>query len=101
MKHLVKLFQLAIALVILYPVFYVWDTDRVDNFCELVKSGMTVAELNTLAEDHNVKLITPVDLLPEGQWITSVESTASVAGYACVMKGAGNRVATAKIIKPE
>lgn len=101
MKYLVKVFQLAIVLAILYPVFYVWDTDRVDNFCESVKTGMSLVELEKLAEEHHVTLNSPDEFQRAGQWITSVESTASIDGYACVIKGASNRVAVAQIIKSE
>lgn len=101
MKYLVKLFQLAIVLAILYPVYYVWDTDRIDNFCEWIKPGMSLVELKALADEHNVTLNIPDELQRAGQWITSVESTASFSGYACVVKGAGNRVAVAKVVKTE
>lgn len=102
MKYLVKLFQLAIVLAILYPIYYIWDTDRIDHFCESIEPGMSVEALNTLAERHGMSLNTPTDLTSEGGlWITSVDSYASFSGYACVIKGAANRVAVAQVIKTE
>ncbi len=101
MKYLVKLVQMVIVLAILYPVYYVWDTDRIDNFCEWVKSGMSLAELEALADEHDVTLNSPDELQRSGMWITTVESTASFDDYACVIKGSGNRVAKAQIIKTE
>ncbi|EEF78624.1 hypothetical protein LP43_2062 [Methylophaga thiooxydans] len=102
MKYLVKLVQLGIVLVILYPIYYVWDTDRIDNFCEGIKPAMSVEALNALAERHGLTLNAPEDLTSAGGlWITSVESHASFSGYACVIKGAANRVAVAQVIKTE
>lgn len=104
MKYVVKLFQLAIVIAILYPVYYVWDTDRVDNFCDLVETGMTVAELQTLAKNKKVALNTTHDLHPDrgsGQWMTSVDADASFDGYTCVIIGAADSVAKAQIIKAE
>lgn len=104
MKYLVKLFQLAIVIVILYPVYYVWDTDRVDNFCNLIEPGMTVAELKALAKNKKVALNTAHDSHPDrgtGQWMTSVDAEASFDGYTCVIIGAANSVANAQIIKAE
>ncbi|MCX4188241.1 hypothetical protein [Methylophaga sp. OBS4] len=102
MKRLVNLIQLAIVVAILYPLFYVWDTDRVDNFCKLVKPGMSQDELVALADDNGMNLIGPNPInLSGGRWIASVPSRASFAGYACVIKGAADTVATAKIIRGE
>jgi hypothetical protein len=99
MKRLVNLIQLAIVIAILYPLFYVWDTDRVDNFCKLVKPGMSQDELVALADENGMKLIGPDDI--GGRWIASVPSRASFSGYACVIKGAVDTVANAEIIRGE
>jgi len=102
MKYLVKLFQLAIVIVILYPIYYLWDTDRVDNFCDLIEPGMTVSELHALARNKKVELNTTTDLHPDrggGQWMTSVDAEASFDGYTCVIIGAADSVAKAQIIK--
>ncbi len=102
MKRLVNLFQFAIVIAILYPVYYVWDTGRVDNFCELVKPGMSLSELQQLADDNNIKLNAPQDTTKAGgQWMTSVESRAALDRYACVIMGAVERVATAHIVRAE
>ncbi|WP_438970029.1 hypothetical protein [Methylophaga sp.] len=101
MKHLVRLVQLVIVLAILYPIYYVWDTDRIDNFCESIKPGMKVSALQTLAEESHLNLNAPDDSQRTGQWMTSVESTASISGYACVIRGAVDSVATAQIVRSE
>jgi uncharacterized protein YxeA len=98
MKRLVNLVQLLIVLAILYPVYYVWDTSRIDKFCGLIKAGMTVAELEQIADDLNISLNTPAGKGETGQWMTSVDATASTDRYACVIIGAVDTVASARII---
>lgn len=98
MKRLVNLIQLAIVIAILYPVYYVWDTGRIDNFCELVEPGMSVTELQQLADEHNISLNGPGDNTETGQWMISVESRAAIDRYACVIIGAVDRVASAQLI---
>ena len=99
MKRLVNLIQLLIVAAILYPVYYVWDTGRIENFCEQIKPGMSIEALNQLAESSHISLNTPQRETAEGgQWMTSVESKASIDRYACVILGAVDRVASAHIV---
>jgi hypothetical protein len=98
MKRLVNLVQVAIVLAILYPVYYVWDTSRIDKFCGLIEAGMSVARLQQIADDHNITLNTPAGRGETGQWMTSVDSRAAIDRYACVIIGAVDTVASARII---
>lgn len=102
MKRLVNLVQLAIVAAMLYPVYYIWDTDRIDNFCDLVKPGMSLTELEALAEENHIDVNIPDEAAKEkGQWMTSVESKAALDRYACVILGAADRIATAEIVETE
>lgn len=97
MKILVNLIQLGVVLAILYPVYYVWDTGRVEDFCESIEPGISVSELLQLAEEQGITLNMPADN-ETGQWRTSVESSASIDRYACVIIGAVDRVASARLV---
>ncbi|MTI63968.1 hypothetical protein [Methylophaga sp.] len=97
MKILVNLFQVVIVLAILYPVFYVWDTGRIEDFCELIEPGISVSDLQQLADEQGITLNIPADN-DTGQWMTSVESTASIDRFACVVIGAVDRVASARLV---
>jgi hypothetical protein len=102
MKYLVMLIQLAIVGAIIYPVYYVWDTGRIENFCEQIKPGMSVEALNALAEESHISLNSPHNKTEQGgQWITSVESSAAINRYACVIMGAVDRVASANIVEAD
>ena len=101
MKALVKLLQLAIVVAILYPVYYVWDTGRIDDFCEAIEPGISVSQLQQLADEHNISLNGPGAAQEAGQWMTSVESRASIDRYACVIIGAVDSVANARIVREE
>lgn len=102
MKRLVNLVQLAIVAAMLYPVYYLWDTDRIDSFCDMVKPGMSLTELQALADENHIKLNSPDEAAKsKGQWMTSVESKATIDRYACVIMGAADSIATANIIDAE
>lgn len=98
MKRLVNLVQLAIVGAILYPVYYVWDTQRIENFCEQILPGMKVKALNALAEESGIDLNASETLRGMGQWMTSIESSASLDRYACVIIGTVDSVVSANII---
>lgn len=97
MKILVNLFQVAIVLAILYPVYYVWDTGRVEDFCELIEPGISVSALQQLGEEQGITLNIPSHN-DTGQWMTSVESSASIDRFACVVMGDVDRVASARLV---
>jgi hypothetical protein len=102
MKALVTLIQLAVVAAIFYPVYYFWDTGRIENFCEGIKPGMTIDQLNALADESYLSLNTPTSRTEgSAQWMTSVESKASLDRYACVVIGAVDRVATAHLVDEE
>ncbi|WP_151903920.1 hypothetical protein [Methylophaga nitratireducenticrescens] len=100
-QTLVKLFQFSIVLMMLYPVYYVWETDKIYSACQQVKPGMTYQEM-VIKLDHHFGLglsrITG-DYSQGEKWQGWVESHASLAGYACEIRGSGNQIAGVRIVK--
>ena len=97
MKVLVNLFQMMAVVAMLYPAYYIWDRDQVDNFCEELKVGMSKQGLLTLVDDRNVTMQGPVnETIEGGKWQASVSPAVS-SSHTCVIKGIGSTVATAKI----
>jgi hypothetical protein len=98
MKQLVNSLQYLVILVIVYPIYYVWETDKVTNFCEQVEGGMSKEQFVRLSEQANVHLKGPADdSLTGGQWRASVAPGMFISSDECVIKGAGNTVATARL----
>jgi hypothetical protein len=102
MKRLVNGIQYLVILIIIYPIYYVWQTDKVTDFCELIEGGMTKQQMVQLAEQTNVKLIGPEDIsLEGGKWVAKVEPGAFISAEECIIKGAGSKVATARLFETE
>lgn len=102
MKLLVFAVQLIIISAMIYPIYYLWETDKVDNFCKQLQVGMTKDQLLQQADQHNVTLVGPDDdSLAGGKWQASVSAKSALSDYACVIKGAADSVASAKIVVEE
>ena len=102
MKSLVNSIQYLVVLVLLYPIYYVWQTDKVIDFCELIESGMTKQRMVQLGEQASIKMIGPEDMsLEGGKWLATVEPGAFISSDICVIKGTGNKVATAGLFEAE
>ena len=98
MKQLVNSLQYLVIMVIIYPIYYVWQTDKVTNFCEQVQGGMSKEQFVRLSEQANVHMSGPEDeSLLGGQWRASVTPGMFISSDECVIKGAGNTVATARL----
>lgn len=98
MKQLVNSVQYLVILVLVYPIYYVWETDKVTNFCEQVEGGMSKEQFMLLSEQENVNLNGPEDeSLIGGKWRASVAPGMFISSDECVIKGAGNTVATARL----
>jgi len=100
MKMLVRLIQLLIVLVMVYPVYYLWETDKIKSACQQIKPGMShndvVIKLQSIGLSFsNMK----GDFAKGDKWTALVESHASFAGYACEIRGSGNQIAGVRIIK--
>jgi len=98
MKSLVDAIQLLIIAAIIYPMFYVWDTTQVDQFCEVVETGMSKQEFIQLADTNLVKITSPTDDGLSGKWHSSVVTYSPFSSYSCEVVGLGNKVSSAWII---
>ena len=99
-QTLVKLIQFSIVLLMLYPLYYVWETDKIKSACEQMNPGMSYS--NTLSLLNNVGLDFSRmngDYAQGEKWQGLVESHASFAGYACEISGFGNQIARVRMVK--
>lgn len=100
MKYLVNAVQIAVVMVLLYPVAYFWDTGRVDALCDELSTGMSTVTLFKLAEHHGVSVNTPVfDSGSSRRWTATAPSILAFNGYRCEIRGSNEMVATATIRK--
>lgn len=100
MKYLVNAVQIALVLVMLYPVAYFWDTGRIDALCDALSNGMSTVTLSAVAEEQGVKVSAPVfDSETSRRWTATAESVVAFNGYRCEIRGSNTMVATAKILK--
>lgn len=99
MKLIVNLIQLAVVAAIIYPIFYIWDTDKIEQFCKNIEPGMSKQEFIQLAEDSSVKILGPTDGdVAGGKWQATIVAYSPYTKYSCKVKGTGNSVAVATII---
>lgn len=102
MKYLVNLVQLMVIGAIIYPMFYIWDTDKVDQFCKVVKQGVSKEDVMQMADDKNVKILglDSGTINPES-WQASVDVHSPFTQYSCVLKGFGGQVVDIWITEEE
>jgi hypothetical protein len=99
MKMIVNLIQLAVVAAIIYPIFYIWDTDKIEQFCKVVEPGMTKQDLIQLTDESSVKMLGPTDGdVAGGKWQAIIVARSPYTKYSCVVKGIANSVATATIV---
>lgn len=102
MKLLVNLIQVLIICVIVYPIFYVWEIEHIENFCRDIKPGITDLMLVELAKDYHLNLNGLEDGYAEkGRWLAEVRAKSSFSGYRCEISGIASKVANARIIEEE
>lgn len=98
MKHFVNLIQLAIIAAIVFPMYYVWDTGKVDNLCEGIEPGLAKHVLLEMVEERGVKIDGPHDEdIAGGKWRATLMAKTPFVEHHCTIKGVGNTVATAKL----
>lgn len=97
MKLLVNIFQVIAIIAMIYPVYYIWDKDQVDNFCEELESGVSKQNMIDLAKQRNVTMQGPVDEgVKGGKWQASISPAVS-SSHICIVKGVGSKIVSAKI----
>ena len=100
MKMLVKLLQFLIVLVMIYPLYYVWETDKINSACQQIKPGMSYSNTLVLLKRFGLDFSQMNGDDAQGEkWQGLVESHASFAGYACEIRGSGDQIAKVKMVK--
>ncbi len=90
MKLVTDILQFVVVITIFYPVYYFWDTSKVDKFCTNLEPGMTRQQLIDLADEKNVKLIGPVDAFRGAVWHARIAAFSGFSDYYCEIKGVAN-----------
>jgi len=100
MKFLVNVFQVLIVVAIIYPIFHIWDTDKVSQLCRNTKSGMSKIAFIELAHNSGAKITGPTDdSLSSGKWTAIASSHSPLAKEYCEIKGTSNTVAYAQMME--
>lgn len=95
MKMFVNLVQIILIAGMVYPVYAMWNNEQLNNFCGELKSNMTKQYVLDLAYEKNIRLnLSNVDDL---KWHATASTPASFSDYSCLIKGLGDRVASAKM----
>ncbi len=98
MKLIVNLMQLLIIAVLIYPFFYLWETDKIEKLCDEFAIGMPAEEIIDKADQYFLQWheepVTDAD-----NWHLQITSRASFAGLACDIKGMGKKMSSARIIE--
>ncbi|WP_292353424.1 MULTISPECIES: hypothetical protein [unclassified Methylophaga] len=99
-QTLVKLIQFSIVLLMLYPLYYVWETDKIKSACEQINPGMSYSNTLVLLKSFGLDFSQMNGDYAQGEkWQGLVESHASFAGYACEIRGFGDQIAKVRIVK--
>ncbi|GLP99365.1 hypothetical protein GCM10007891_12190 [Methylophaga thalassica] len=100
MKLLVNFIQILIIGVIVYPIYYVWETQHIDNFCREITPGMSDKKLIELVKEYHVTLIgLDENEAEKGKWLAQVKAKSSFSDYRCEIGGIANKVAHASIME--
>lgn len=99
MNRLVDVFHILLISLALSPVYFIWQSNRVNEFCSHVESGMTVNTLNELADRAGLKVVGLANANTNfGKWQASVVTKLPFSDDECRVKGLGSNVARAKFI---
>ncbi len=98
MKLIVNLMQLLIIAVLIYPFFYMWETDKIEKMCNGFVIGMPAEEIIAEANQYYLKWREKPSA-DSDKWHLQIMSRASFAGLTCDIKGLGKKMASARIIE--
>ncbi|MDT8311881.1 MAG: hypothetical protein RQ732_10580 [Methylophaga sp.] len=98
MKLIVNLMQLLIIAVLIYPFFYMWETDKIEKMCDGFAIGMPAEDIIRKADQSFLKWLEKPAENTE-RWHLQIISRASFAGYVCDIKGMGKKMSSARLIK--
>ncbi|MFW5450952.1 MAG: hypothetical protein ACKE9I_05080 [Methylophagaceae bacterium] len=99
MKQLVNLIQLIVVVGLVYPVFHMWDADKVEQFCKIIEPSMEKEYFLELADEANVKMIGPTDYtIIGGKWQATVIGRSAFSTESCLIKGTANKIAIVQMV---
>ncbi|HET8808066.1 MAG TPA: hypothetical protein VFM76_06785 [Methylophaga sp.] len=98
MKLIVNLMQLLIIAVLIYPFFYLWETDKIEKLCDGLAIGMSAEDITAKADQYFLKWHEK-PLADTEKWHLQIISRASFAGFSCDIKGMGKKMSSARIIE--
>lgn len=98
MEWLENVIQTLVVVVMANLLFYIWDTGKVDSFCNEVHQGMTVNQLQGLATKHKVIMLSPINESVTGdKWYTLVETIFPFSDCKCMVNGVGDSTVVSTI----
>ena len=98
MKFFVNIMQLLIIAALIYPLFDLWETDKIETLCDELEIGMPAEEIITKADESFLKWQQNQQSEAD-KWQLQIISRASFAGFICDIKGKGKKMSSARIIK--
>lgn len=98
MKFIVNLMQLLIIAALIYPFFYLWETDKIETLCDEFAIGMSAEDIIAKADEAFLRWHEK-PLADTDNWHLQIVSRASFAGFICDIKGKGKKMSSARIIE--
>lgn len=99
MKRFVDLIQFLIIAVILSPVYFFWQSEKIEKFCDELETTMSLTTIKQLAIERGFQIVgletANVDF---GKWQASIESKWPLVSDYCQIKGLGDAVSNIKYI---
>lgn len=98
MKLIVNAMQLLIIAALIYPFFYMWETDKIETLCDAFEVGTPAEEITRKADQYFLKWREKSVENPE-VWHLQIISRASFSGFICDIKGLGVKMSSARILE--
>ncbi len=97
MKVLVDAIQMLVVVALIYPMFYLWDKNNVNQFCSELEVGISKQVFLQIADDKIIKIVNADKVGDVGKWNSSIVTWSPFTNYSCEVKGFGGLVSRAWI----
>jgi len=98
MKFIVNLMQLLIIAGLIYPFFYLWETDKIEKLCDGFAIGMPAEDIIAKVDKYFLKWHEKPSA-DSSKWHLQIISRASFAGLSCDIKGMGKKMSSARMVE--
>ncbi|NOQ93864.1 MAG: hypothetical protein GQ547_04420 [Methylophaga sp.] len=95
MKILVDSIQMLVVAAMIYPMFYLWDINKVDQFCSEIETGISQQTFLQIADEQSIKIVGGSG--GKGKWNSSAVTWSPFTNYSCKVRGYGGLVSNAWI----